>query len=361
MFPPALKITLANLDEMKALYTSAPGQYGLTNRPKPEPGDGEALIKVIRAGFCANDLRIREGDLTQMGFPFIPGHQYAGIIEDCGPGVRHTQPGDRVAIHSYVLCGQCESCRKGGTHDCSRYAALGFTLDGGLAEYNVAPEKCLFPLPNHLSMDEGVLLESLANALAAIRRVTLQPGNRVLIIGATPIGLAAIQVARLYSPKSLVLLGTGTHRLKKAQVLGATDVVDIQGTAVENEVRAALDGNADAVLLCGYGRYDFIIAMELVGPMGRILVEGHYDPLAEIPFKPRDLIPKSITLVPNRGWSTPDFQLALELASNGMVDLKSLVTHTYTLDDWQEAFDLFGNVSSDALQVSIAPHGVDTR
>ena len=67
---------------MKALYTSAPGQYGLTNRPKPEPGDGEALIKVIRAGFCANDLRIREGVLTQMGFPFIPGHQYAGIIED---------------------------------------------------------------------------------------------------------------------------------------------------------------------------------------------------------------------------------------------------------------------------------------
>ena len=137
--------------------------------------------------------------------------------------------------------------------------------------------------------------------------------------------------------------------------------MDIQGTAVENDVRTALDGNADAVLLCGYGRYDFIIAMELVGPMGRILVEGHYDPLAEIPFKPRDLIPKSITLVPNRGWSTPDFQLALELASNGMVDLKSLVTHTYTLDDWQEAFDLFGNVSSDALQVSIAPHGVDTR
>jgi L-iditol 2-dehydrogenase len=209
-------------------------------------------------------------------------------------------------------------------------------------------------------MDEGVLLESLANALAAIRRVTLQPGNRVLIIGATPIGLAAIQAARLYSPKSLVLLGAGSRRLKKAKVLGATDVVDIQGPAVENKVRTALDGNADTVLLCGYGRYDFILAMELIGPMGRILVEGHYDPLVEIPFKPRDLIPKSITLVPNRGWSTPDFQLALELASNRMVNLKPLVTHTYNLDDWQEAFDLFGDASSDALQVSIAPHGVNT-
>ena len=90
-------------------------------------------------------------------------------------------------------------------------------------------------------------------------------------------------------------------------------------------------------------------------------MEGHYDPLVEIPFKPRDLIPKSITLVPNRGWSTPDFQLALELASNGMVNLKALVTHTYNLDDWQEAFELFGNVSSEALQVSISPHGVNTK
>ena len=346
---------------MKALYTTAPGQYGLANRPKPEPGEGEVLIKVIRAGFCANDLRIRDGILTQMGFPFIPGHQYAGIIDDCGTGVRYTQTGDRVAIHSYVLCGQCPSCRKGGTHDCSRYAALGFTLDGGLAEYSVAPEKCVFPLPNHLSMDEGVLLESLANALAATRRVNLKPGDRVLIIGATPIGLATIQAARLYSPKSLVLLGAGTHRLEKAQLLGATEVVDIQGSEVEKKVRTALGGHADSVLLCGYGRHDFILAMDLVGPMGRILVEGHYDPLAEIPFKPRSLIPKSITLVPNRGWSTPDFQYALELASNGMVSLKSLVTHTYKLDDWQEAFELFGNVHSDALQVSIAPHGLNTK
>ena len=103
---------------MKALYTTAPGEYGLADRPRPRPAQDEVVLRVKSAGFCYNDLRIRSGVLTEMGFPFVPGHQFAGVVEECGPGVKYTQPGDRVAVHAYVLCGMCASCRTGGTHEC---------------------------------------------------------------------------------------------------------------------------------------------------------------------------------------------------------------------------------------------------
>ena len=91
------------------------------------------------AGFCYNDIRVRSGVLTEMGFPFVPGHQFAGVVQECGKGVKYARPGDRVAVHSYVLCGMCASCRTGGTHDCERFQTLGFTLDGGLAQYAAPP------------------------------------------------------------------------------------------------------------------------------------------------------------------------------------------------------------------------------
>ena len=342
---------------MKALYTTAPGEYGLADRPEPRPGNGEVVLRVESAGFCYNDIRIRSGVLTDMGFPFVPGHQFAGVVQECGKGVKYARPGDRVAIHSYVLCGMCASCRTGGTHDCERFQALGFTLDGGLAQYAAAPERCLFELPDHVDMEQGSLLENLANATAAVRRLKLGLAERVLVIGATPIGLLAVQVARLYSPRSLVLAGAGEDRLKVGAAFGATGTVEVRSDGVVEELRAALGGDADAVLICGYGRRDFYLAMDAVASTGRVLLEGHYDPLVTVTLAPRDLVAKSITMVPNRGWSTPDYQQALDLVSYGMVDVKAVITHRFPLKQWEAAFDLFADVDGGALHVGIEPNG----
>ena len=342
---------------MRALYTTAPGEYGLADRPYPVPAPDEAVLRVESAGFCYNDLRVRSGVLTEMGFPFVPGHQFAGVVQECGPGVKYTKPGARVAVHPYVLCGMCASCRTGGTHSCERFQALGFTLDGGLAQYAAVPEECLFALPDHADMEQGALLENLANAAAAIRRLRLSLAERVLVIGATPIGLLAVQVARLHSPRALVVAGAGEERLAVGATLGATGAVEVRSADVVEQVRDALGGNADAVLLCGYAKRDFELAMKAVGWTGRVLVEGHYDPLVTVPFAPRDLVTKNITLVPNTGWSTPDYQQALDLVSCGMVDVKAVITHRYPLERWEEAFALFADVDGGALHVCIEPNG----
>ena len=196
-----------------------------------------------------------------------------------------------------------------------------------------------------------------ANAAAAIRRLRLGLAERVLVIGATPIGLLAVQVARLHSPRSLVVAGAGEGRLAVGAALGATGTVEVRGANVVEHVRGALGGDADAVLLCGYARRDFELAMEVIASTGRVLVEGHYDPLVTVAFAPRDLVTRNASLVPNTGWSTPDYQQALDLVSYGMVDVKAVITHRYPLERWEAAFDLFADVDSGALHVCIEPNG----
>ena len=217
--------------------------------------------------------------------------------------------------------------------------------------------KCLFELPDHVDMEQGALLENLANAVAAIRRLRLGLAERVLIIGATPIGLLTAQVASLHSPRALVVAGAGDGRLAVGDALGATGTVEMRSLDVVEQVRDALGGQADAVLLCGYAKRDFELAMQVVGWTGRVLVEGHYDPLVTVPFAPRDLVTKNVSMVPNTGWSTPDYQQALDLVSCGMVDVKAVITHRFPLELWEEAFALFAEVDGDALHICIEPNG----
>ena len=343
---------------MKALYTTAPGRYGLADRPKPMPAPDEVLLKVAVAGLCPNEVRIRGGVLQWIRYPVIPGHQFAGVVEECGREVKYIAPGDRGAVHAYVLCGQCSACRRGpAPHDCDYFHGLGFTLDGGFAEYCVLPARHLFKLPDHVTLDEGALVENLANGVAAVRNARLQPRDRVVVVGGTAIGLSALQVARLSSPSKLVLAGTGAQRLAVGQQLGATHTVGLDQQDVRGELNGILCGKgADAVIVCANTGSALELAMDIVGVRGRIVVEGHFDPTAEVTLSPfRLLVARSVSLQANRGWTTADFTWAVELLSSGSVDVKSVISHTFSLDAWETAFDTFTEDESQALQVLIAP------
>ena len=341
---------------MKALYTTAPGEYGLAELTVPVPGTGEVLIRVGSAGLCANEVRLREGILP-VSYPLVPGHQFAGVVEARGPDVDGVELGDRVSAHSYILCGQCTSCRSGGVHDCERFRMLGFSLNGGLAEYCVVPERFLFKLPDHVTIEEGELLENVANALAAVRNAAPVPGERLVVIGTSPIALLALQVAGLWSPTTLVLVGPDSEHLALGERLGASHTVDVDQPNVAERAKEALGGaGADAVIVCAYGASDIDLAIDLVASRGRIVVEGHFDPRVEVTFSPFQLlVSRAVMLRANRGWLTTDYVRALELVSAGMIDAASLITHRFSLDEWEEAFETFVTRRDHAIQVAIKP------
>ena len=320
---------------MKALYTTAPGSYGLADRPTPSPADDEALIKVAAVGLCPNEVRICDG-IVKAGYPVIPGHQFTGTVESCGPRVKYIRPGDRVAVHPYVVCGECPVCRSAGPpHDCERFRMIGMTLDGGLAEYCAVPARHLYKLLDHVTLEEGALIENLANAVAAVRNAELQVDERVVIIGAWSIALMALQAARLYSPAVLALAATGPQRLTLGEQLGATHTVDLDAVDGRERLFEALGGaSADVVLVCGDTQSNLELAIDIVAPRGRIVVEGHFDPRATLTLSPFDLlVARGITLRANRGFMTPDYTRAHRMLSDSMVDAKSLITYRFPLDD----------------------------
>ncbi len=340
---------------MKALVTARAGDFGLVERPVPEPAADEVLLKISNSGICRNDLRIKRGIHTSIIYPLIPGHQFSGVVEACGAEVKFAKPGDRAAIHSYVVCGHCAACHIGDTHYCDTLKALGFTLDGGFAEYGILPERNLFLLPSNVNLLEGAMVENLANAVAAVRHSNLQMGEKIAIIGATPIGLLSLQVARLSSPSKIVLVGSGNNRLKLGQGLGADHIVDVDKSGYTDEIREILEGKGvDVVIVCGKTQNEFELAMEIAGWRGRIVVEGHYDPDVETSFSPfKLLVERSVSLQANCGWLTPDFHHALSLLEREVVNVKSIITHTFPFEEWEKGFDVFANGENQSIQVML--------
>ena len=343
---------------MKAIYTTGQGSYGLAERPKPEPAGDEALVRVAAAGLCPNEARLRHGLIKAGRYPVVPGHQFAGVVESCGPVIKHINPGDKVAVHPYVVCGECSVCRGAGpTQDCERYLMLGSTLDGGLAEYCAVPARHLYKLPDHVTVEEGALIENLANAVAAARNAELQVGERVVVIGAWSVAMLALQVARRHNPGVLALVGTGPQRLAIGKRLGATHTVDLDEEDAGERLSEALDRRgADVVLMCGTTLNELELAMEAVATGGRIVVEGHFDPEVTVTFSPFGLlVARSVTLRANRGFTTPDYTRAYQMLLDGIVDMKSLITSRFQLEDWESAFEAFSGAASQTVQVLVTP------
>jgi len=342
---------------MKALYTASPGQYALCERPTPVPSATEALVRVTHAAICHTDLIIRSGRAGHVRYPVIPGHEFSGIVEACGAAVHRVSVGDAVAVETILSCGHCPACRKGDTNGCDSYDELGSRRDGGFAQFCAVPANHLHRLPVGTSLAEAALVEPLANAVSVVRQAAVGLGDRVVVIGPGPIGLLVLQVARLYSPSHLILVGTREGRLRVGQELGATHTVNIRQEGALERLHEILNGQgASVVTECAGTLSAFELATQLVGWRGRVAVEGVYDVEDRVSISPYSLLlSRAASVLGICGWVSADFGRALDLLQRHQVDLRALVTHTLALEDWQSAFDLVTQHKDVALKVELVP------
>ena len=312
------------------------------DRPKPVPSAGEVLVKVVKASLCHTDVIIRVGLAGHVRYPVVPGHEFAGVVESCGDGVKRIKPGDRVGVQTVLACGQCSACRNGDNMACENYDELGSKRDGGFAEYCAIPERNLYLLPDHVSLEEGALLEPLANAVSAVRQAGIKCGERVVVIGPGPVGLLAVQVAKLANPSVVVLVGTRDERLALGKSLGADEVVNIKQAESVDLLKRMLKGKgADVVIECAGNAGSMELAMDILGWRGRIAVEGIFGTQETVAISPYQLLLcRAATIVGVCGWLISDFNRALDLISTEQVDCKPLITHTFPLDQWEAAFDM---------------------
>jgi L-iditol 2-dehydrogenase len=313
----------------RAAVLHAVGDVRIEERPVPEPGPREVLVEIGAVGVCGSDVHYYEhgriGDHVVRA-PLVLGHESAGRVVALGEQASGHAVGDRVALEPGVPCGRCRECRAGRYNLCRDVVFFGTPpVDGAFANLVAIHEDFAFALPDALTDEEGALMEPLSVGIWACRKAGVSAGDRVLVTGAGPIGLLAMQVARAFGATELVVSDTNEHRLELAERTGATRTVAPGGEL----------GEVDALIECSGHPAALADGIGAVRPAGTAVIVGMGPgTAAEVPM----------ALIQNREiWLTGTFRYAntyptaIALAASGRVDLPSIVTGRYALDDAEAA------------------------
>jgi alcohol dehydrogenase len=342
---------------MKALVYEGPGHRSVQDRPRPSllhPSD--AIVRITRTTLCGSDLHILNGDLPSVESGRILGHEGVGVVEQIGAAVAGFRPKDRVIISCVSSCGRCGNCRKGMPSHCENGGGwiLGNLIDGTQAEYVRVPfaDNSLAALPEGVSESAAVMLSDVlpTGFECGVLNGAVEPGDTMAIVGAGPIGLAALLTARFYSPSQVIVVDLDAHRLEVARELGATQTVDsTDGHAVE-KVRALTGGRGVDVAIEAVGLpATFDICQEIVAPGGHLANVGvHGKPVT---LQLQKLWSQNLTLT-TRLVDAVTVPLLLKALVAGRLPAERLISHTLPLDQAMKAYDLFARAGRErALKV----------
>lgn len=336
---------------MKSVVFTQPGSFEIVDRPIPKVGPEDVLVKVHACGICGTDLHIFHGEHF-VEFPVIPGHEYSGEVVEAGAEVKHIAVGDMVAVDPNITCGVCHFCRRGEIHFCQNLTALGVNRDGGFAEYSLVPAKQVYPLPQGLPLELAALAEPIACCVHGIDQAEVSVGDDVVIMGAGPIGLIMMQLARLAGSRRIIVSEPYKSRRRLATELGADMAIDPKAQDLKDEVLRATEVGADVVIECvGHAR-TAEQAVEIAKRGGTILLFGVTSPDQESKIKPYDIFLRELTI---RGSFINPFthSRAIGLLAAGKVKAEPLISHRFPLDRFAEALKLAG--TPEAAKILIEP------
>jgi L-iditol 2-dehydrogenase len=307
----------------------------------PEPGPGEALIRIHTCGVCPSDLRAYLGARSSGGalsLPRTPGHEWAGEVVALGDGTDdpNIKVGTRVVADWRYVCGKCYQCRRGVFNYCENLAR---GVRGGFAQYGVAPLSQLRVVPDHVSFEEASFCEPLACIVQAHSYTQIGLGDDVVIVGAGPIGLLHLQVA-LHRGGRVIVSDPIAGRLDKAKELGAHDVIDAaEGDPVERVKELTEGRGANAVIVAVGAPEPIRQGLQMGGINAWVnLFAGTYPP-TEIPVDPNLIHYKQLRVTGSHDFTPHHFTTALRLIQFGIVRVKPLISHRYELDRVKDAFE----------------------
>ena len=318
---------------MRAIQLAAVGQPLIdAELPVPEPGPGEALLRIRAAGICHSDAHYRSGGVSAGPLPLTLGHEMAGEVAALGPGEQSLELGDRVALHYLLTCGSCRDCSNGQEQLCHQARMIGKHLHGGFADYIAVPARNCVPLPAGLPWEQGaVLMCACATALHALRRARLQPGETVAIFGLGGLGLAAVQLAATCNPSKVFAVDLQPEKLALAARYGALPV-DAGKSDVPAELRRLTAGRGVDVALEFIGHQDTILqALHALAPGGRAAIAGISGQPVPVDTY-RDLIGREALLIGVSDHTLAELADLLEIVAEGSLDPGVLVTGSVPLD-----------------------------
>ena len=310
---------------MKGLILRNPGELFYEEFPSPIPQSGEALIAVKAVGICGSDLAAYLGSHPWCKGPIILGHEVVGeIVEVKSDGKTQFAVGDLVAIDPVVECGHCYPCRIGRYNCCSQMKIIGIDLNGGLAQYLVAPLHRLHKIPQGMSVERGVLCEPLSVGAQAINRAHLHPADFVVIMGGGPIGLCTLLMAKTQKI-TVVVADYVPERLVLATSLGADAVLNLQEQNIAEVVMEMTKGEGANVVVEASGTVQGTeTALEIASAGSRIIIVGLTK--KPTPFLGATLVKKEMSIIASR-LNTNLFPSTLQVLANPEFPAEKLITH----------------------------------
>jgi len=334
------------------------GDLRLENRPIPEPQDDEVLLRMSAVGICGSDVHYlvngRIGDFIVKA-PMIIGHEAAGVVAKCGKNVKNLKIGDRVAVEPGVPCRHCEQCKTGKYNLCPDVIFCATPpVHGNLSRYYTHAADYCYKLPDHVSLEEGALLEPLSVGVQACRRAGVTLGSTVLVCGAGPIGLVSLLVARSMGAGKVIVVDLVQGRLDVAKELGADFVIKIDTKAdvsvTAAEVEKLLGEKPNITIECSGAESSIKLAINATRSGGCVLLVGLGPPEVKVP-----LVDAAVREVDIRGVFryANCYPAALALVASGKVNVKRLITHNYKLEETLEAFETARTGAGGAIKVMI--------
>lgn len=347
---------------MLAAVYHGPNDLRVEEVPVPEIAPEEILLKVSSASICGTDLRIWHGGHRKYpaGTVRIPGHEVVGEIAVVGDEVKGLSTGQRVFLAPNMGCGHCRQCVSGNNNLCANYAAVGVTLDGGFAEYMRVPAAAvlqgnLMPVAPEVDSAVAALIEPFACVLRGQNALDIQPGDVVLVMGAGPIGIMHMLLARLRGAARVLVSELVLERLEQAHKMGANRVIDPGREDIYEVVKAESDGQgADVVIVAAPSHQGQESALQLAALGGRINYFGGLPKdRPTIQFDSNLVHYKELRVTATTACSTQDCRQAATIVNSGRIDLAPLISARFALQDAQAAFSAAENRKS--LKVVLEP------
>ncbi len=353
------------MDKMNAIVMTGPGEYSLQQVDVPKPGPGEVLVQIKAISICGTDPKVFDGAYVDIGwppsFPFIPGHEFSGVVAELGEGVTKFAVGDRVAGEAHCGCGTCANCMAGNYNLCLNYGKpetghrhYGFTYRGAYEDYNAYNVKALTKMPDSVSFDEASLADTAGTSLQAIRLSGIVPGGYTLVIGPGPVGIFAMQIAR--SMGSKVIMVGRKARLQLAGELGADYLVDFEKCDdVVEEVRKITGGiGVDQAFECAGSDSAMAQCVYACKKNGNVsLVALPKTDMHELPTK--TMVMNQIHVHGSR--ANPNCtESVLKMMEDGRINAKDMITHVFPLQEFDKAMDTFVHRLDGAMKVVVHPN-----
>lgn len=324
---------------MRAAIFPTPEVCEIVERQTPTPPEWYVVVRVEACGVCGTDVHIYRGEFPAR-FPLIPGHEFAGVVEDVGQGVASLRPGHRVVIDPNINCGSCRPCQRGLTHLCRNLVAFGVTADGGFATHCSVPARQCYKVPAEMPFEVAAMTEPVACCVHGVERAQIRPGEAVVVIGAGMIGLVMLQLALMRGAAAVIVSDHAAEKRELAMQFGATRTVNPKTEDLAEVVmKATQESGADVAIDCVGGVETSQQAVALVGEGGRALLFGVAPQKAEITVKPYHIYAHEITIT---GSFINPFThgAALSLLAAGRIKVAEIISHRLGLDELPRAFEL---------------------